>query len=431
MKLIHSLPFIAAVLLACNSNQEIITSSEDPTPEITSAINPIEGLATTPDIFKVNAIQSDTVFLANGGSIVFDDHSFVDRNGDPVSGEVDIEWQEFHSLADIAVSGIPMKYDSSGTDYDLVSGGMFTINAKQNGEDLQIAPGKSATVNLVSQQDTPCYNFYALDEETGDWSYQTTKNGEKVQDNQEVKPIESAVKGTILDVEVNTNGIQELEAVEVIGWKTEERLTEEKRAWLSSNHSKARLTEILDDGCYELEVKSMDGTELLKVRPYTLENALEDSRLNELELARDMDDIKEYQERLAAGKIVRSIAIQDFGTYNWDIVCKRANSTRMIANFEFPGNHKAPLISLFLISPDENAIIKYDATGDSKFSFDPNLKNCLIAILPNNELVAVGNDDFKKMVANADGKNCTFAFKRTGVQLKSATDIENHLEKLI
>ena len=430
MKAKHLFPVLAVALIACNSNQEILNRVTETDLSSVSVIQPIEGLEIAPVQFKVNAVEHDTIFLNNGGSIVFDENSFVDKDGNPVSGEVDVAWQEFHSLADIAVSGIPMKYDSAGTDYDLVSGGMFTISASQGDKPVEIAPGKSATVNLVSQEDTPCYNFYELDEKTGDWSYETTKAGEKVEEESEVEDVAS-VNTTILDVKLNVPKLPNLDPNDIVGWRTERPLGNAEKRWLKENYSSAQLTGISEDGTFDMLVETEDKKETYKVTPYTMDEALADTKANEVELNQEMKAIEEYQKKLAQGKIVRSIEIENFGTYNWDIVCKRKNSTRMIADFEFPGKEKKKLISLFLISPDENAIVRYDANGDSKFSFDPDLRNCLIAILPNNELVAVDSYEFKRMSGSARGKNCTFTFKRTGVKLNSASDITYHLDKLI
>ena len=76
---------------------------------------------------------------------------------------------------------------------------------------------------------------------------------------------------------------------------------------------------------------------------------------------------------MASGKVIRSIEIDGFGTYNWDIINKREIPLPLFANFDFPGKVDPRMVSLFLISPDENAVVKYDATGAAQFSFDPNL----------------------------------------------------------
>ncbi len=428
-----TLPFAILLLAACNADHEIVNSTQDQSKIDQSVIRPIEGIEPSSVSYTVNAIRRDTILLANGGSILFEENSFVDEKGNPVRGEVDVEWQEFHSLADIAVSGIPMKYDSSGVQYDLISGGMFTIHASQGDKEVRLAPGKQATVNLVSLQDTPCYNFYQLDEKTGEWAYQTTKEGEKVETPKEQGGQKKQEEAQVLDMTVDTRGFDELNTQEIVGWVPAESLDPETSVWLTSNFASTRMLRGNADGTYQVEVRIKKRTEELRLKPYTLKDAQADTRKNELAFAQEMDEVKAYQQKLAQGKIIRSIQIADFGTYNWDIVCKRENSVKLFAHFEFPKKTNKKLVTLFLISPDENAIVAYDPTGDDKFSYDPGKRNCLIAIMPDNQLMVVNSTDFKKAgkFSKFGKPSCTYTFKDAGVKLRSAQDIENHLPKFI
>ena len=135
-----------ALVVACESanNNDKATNQNAESNEIISAINPIEGTSEKPTIFNVSAEEAQVIDLGNGGSLEFPANAFVDQDGKPVKGKVDVEWQEFHTLGDILPAGIPMKYDSAGVAHDLVSGGMFTIHASQKGESVEIAPAKKA-----------------------------------------------------------------------------------------------------------------------------------------------------------------------------------------------------------------------------------------------------------------------------------------------
>lgn len=421
------------LVIGCTSNQELVNETNKTDDLQTSVIQPLEGVDNNPLLFSVDAIRQDTVFLSNGGSVIFQENSFVDEKGRPVSGKVDVHWQEFHSLADIAVSGIPMKYDSAGTNYDLVSGGMFTIHATQGSKDLQLADGKEATVNLVSLQDTPCYNFYELDEKTGQWDYQTTASSELVPEEAPVQVATSKKEDMLLDMKVDVRSMPELNPQEIVGWVAADPLDADTEKWLESNFAATKLLRNNADGTYQVEVKIRKKTAEFRIRPYTLKEAQMATRTNERELKADLNEILVYQQRLAAGKVVRSIEIPNFGTYNWDIAYKRENSVIFAANFEFPVKTNKSLISLFLISPDENAIVKYDATGSDQFSYDPDKRNCLIAIMPDNRLMVVDNENIRKAQKTSKSGKATgsFEFKDAGVTIRSASDIENHLPKFI
>ena len=162
-----------------------------------------------------------------------------------------------------------------------------------------------------------------------------------------------------------------------------------------------------------------------------MDQALADSKKNSTLLEKELGGLVEYQRNLAAGKVVRSIEIDGFGTYNWDIIHKRENSLPLFAKFDLPENVDLRLVSLFLISPDENAVVKYDAKGASQFSFDPNLSNCLIAIMPDNSLMSVSDKGFNKARGLSSGSSCTFSFEKTNIKLKSPNDIMSHINALI
>jgi hypothetical protein len=393
-----------------------------------SVIDPIAGVDPGSIRFSVSATEMDTIFLENGGTVVFDANAFVDQNGNAVTGNVDVDWQEFHTLADIMASGIPMKYDSAGVAHDLVSGGMFTISASKNGEELRMAEGKGADVNLVSLQDTPCYNFYQLDEETGDWAYETTKNGEVVQ---EVNDSQVEAPGTLIETQLYLASYPELKNRDLIGWQTKKSLSDNEKNWLKQTTTKIRIAKRLDGEYYLLEAVDKSGKREIVAKPYTLRNALSDSKANKAELQKSIDEIADYQKRMAAGKVVRNIRINGFGTYNWDIINKRENSKPMFAQFEFPGEVNKSLVSVSLISPEENAVVNYDPNGAPKFSFDPNKKNILVGIMPNNELVIAKDRDFDAARVKENGSQHTFQLKKTGVILKSPEDIMNYLDRLI
>lgn len=429
MKYLVYLSISIFMFSACNQTKEkIVKLSEDETVEASvSVVNPMNfDLGAT--TFKVDATYGDTVYLPNGGSVLFDTECFVDSKGKLVKGEVDVQWQEFHTLAEIAASGIPMKYDSAGVANDLESGGMFTISASQKGKPLQMAKGKGAEVNLVSLQDTPCYNFYALDDKTGAWNYETTKTSEVVEV-AEVEPVEN--EKTILEANLNMAKFPELNKDDIIGWKVIDQLSPTTKNWLSNDATQVRLVEKIADNVYSIEAKDKQGSRTMKATPYTMELAQADSKVNSASIQATIDEVAAYQRKMAEGKVIRNIRIAGFGTYNWDIIHKRNNPRLIVANFSYPKGVNATLVSVSLISPEENAIVTYHSERDENFSFDPKKKNCLVGILPNNELVVVKDAGFNNARQLKDGSTCNFQFVKTGIKLKSPDDLSKYIDKLI
>lgn len=114
----------------------------------------------------------------NGTRIHVPSDVFQDESGNAVSGEVQIRYREMHDVVDFFLAGIPMAYDSAGAEYQLESAGMMEIYAQQNGKRLQIRPGRSIEVELVSEvtlestADLTEFNIYRLDTVERNWVYE-------------------------------------------------------------------------------------------------------------------------------------------------------------------------------------------------------------------------------------------------------------------
>ncbi|MCC7301053.1 MAG: hypothetical protein IT233_00270 [Bacteroidia bacterium] len=124
----------------------------------------------------------DTVFTFDGGKggvyrfrsgsqIHVPAGAFMGENGQPFAGPVQLRYREFHGPKDFFLSGIPMTYDSAGTRYHFESGGMIEILAFDGDRPLQLRPGNSVKVEMVSVQPGNHFNSYFLDSRSGRWEY--------------------------------------------------------------------------------------------------------------------------------------------------------------------------------------------------------------------------------------------------------------------
>lgn len=433
--LLCAAPVLGLALFGCKSAEAPDTQTQAAVEKVESVVKPIPGLEIAPKTYEIDASQASTIELPNGGSIEIPAHSFVDEQGNPVERKVNIEWQEFHSLTDIALSGIPMKYDSAGVSHDLVSGGMFSIHGNSEGKAIEFAENKSATVNLASIQDTPCFNFYELDEKTGAWDYQTTKGSTPIPGapiaatNEESKKKKEDAKATIFDVQVNTADFPELKGQQIVGWKCTQKVANKKI--LNSRISTTKLLAGKTPGTYELSITLDKVEKSYTVTPYLLSEAMKDTKKNSVKLERDLSELVEFQNNVASGKVIRSIQISNFGVYNWDKINSNPNAVGFIAHFDLPNDVNPKLVSMFLVCPEQNLIVKYDPSvynQGGKMTYDPTVKNCLIAILPDNTLAAVGNEGFKSI---AKGSEHTFVLKKTDIVINSGSDLAAQLKELI
>ncbi len=109
---------------------------------------------------EVVAEQGRRFQLVNGSQINVPAQAFVNKNGDPVQGKVQLTYREFHHAAEIIASGIPMEYQGGVFE----SGGMFELRGQQAGEPVFIAKGNKIEVKLASFTDEDNFNHYYLRE---------------------------------------------------------------------------------------------------------------------------------------------------------------------------------------------------------------------------------------------------------------------------
>lgn len=431
MKKFHLLGAIALLLFGCKSgeNQPDKKTVVQETSDV-SVIQPIDFNGNTPKIYQVDAQKASEISLPSGSKITFPENAFVDEAGNPVQGKVAVSWQEFHSLTDIMLSGIPMKYDSAGVTHHFESGGMFTIAASQSDKKLELAPGKKATVDLVSIQDSPCYNFYEIDTKTGDWDYLATKTGTPVPG--APIPVEKKVKTTTLDVQPsNIQDFPELRDKDIIAWKTNDEIHKKTVFALKKSPAKSTISASKIPGNYIIEAKTDKQTFTFEATPLTLEEALKASKTNEKKVEKEQQEYLDYQAGVASGKIIRSFDIPGFGTYNWDRIQKIDEPMSVFADFNFPEDVNPKLVSIFLVIPEKNLQVRYSEDDFTNFFFSKKEKNYIVAILPNNKVMTVGNRAFEEAAKQKFGSQFMFNLKDSGVTLSQGSDLANVLKQLV
>ena len=308
----------------------------------------------------------------------------------------EIKFEEFHDFADIAKSGISMFYDSAGVRSDLRSGGMFRISGSQNGESIEVKEGKKLSVDLASIEDTPCYNFYKQ-EDDGAWNYLHTDTGNRLDSlKQNQLPInpENQDLSNAISIDVDYTDIPELNMYRSLIW----RYVGEKipRAFTSMNWSTAEIKPVEGENMmYKLTVKSKDKNYTMKIQPILTGKNLE------LALSKYQHDIDKMQgdpnSIYYKTKIIRSVNVDGFGTYNWDIKNKRDDNQVAFPMLATVNGNKESDIRITLISATENIVVNYDKESLKNFSFDPKSKNMLVAFYNGGKIAVQHKRKFKKL----------------------------------
>src|ERR1044071_4706828 len=155
-------------------------------------IQPLFAGAENPDTtFLVDATQGGIVMNSNGSVISVPGSAFRDSAGQPVSGQVELRYREFHDVAKIFMAGIPMSYDSAGVPWNFESAGMIEITAWQNGKPLKTNPDSLIKVAMVSNTAEERYNTYYLDTTAKNWKYINDKQAFVFNPEEDSVPVDS------------------------------------------------------------------------------------------------------------------------------------------------------------------------------------------------------------------------------------------------
>lgn len=157
-----------------SANDKIATKTEQqasPTKSTKFINEPFDNLKVNYTSYKVDNSKGADIKHPSNTKIKIPKNSFVNKQGQEITGEVEIQYREFHDQADIIASGIPMTYDSAGVRSTFESAGMFDIKGFQNGEPVFIKEDKPLTVEFASTQSADHFNQYFLDTVAKNWQY--------------------------------------------------------------------------------------------------------------------------------------------------------------------------------------------------------------------------------------------------------------------
>lgn len=160
---------------AGQNNQKVVAA--DPTinsanlPHKRSILPPMPKLNVKNFAYHVNSAKGATITHTSGTKLIFPANAFVDAAGNPVNGNVDIQYREFRDQVDFFLSGIPLQYDSAGQTYQFESAGMMQIQGTINGQPVFLAKDKTVKVEFASKETGNKFNLYKFDETAGNWNY--------------------------------------------------------------------------------------------------------------------------------------------------------------------------------------------------------------------------------------------------------------------
>lgn len=217
---------IGITFIACNNDSEIKNESTTAHGSTDLTYQPNKRIIAPPipskeisfETYEINADIDNEIITENGTKIHLLKSSFIDAKGNLVRGNVSIQYRDYHNPLEVFLSGIPMNYDSNGVDYIFETAGMFEIRANQNSQPLSLKNDSKITIELVSSSNETDFNFYAFNENEGQWIYDaenrnmeiiTTKTNSN--ENETIyKPVQQNTKKYAFDLAIDKTKFPEL-----------------------------------------------------------------------------------------------------------------------------------------------------------------------------------------------------------------------------
>lgn len=180
---------LLTLLIGCQNNEPQEKIAQTTLEEFIKP--PLPGKEVQFETFKINSQTENTITYSKTGSkVIIPAHSFVKSNGESITGEVEVQYREFHRPSEIVLSGIPMHFDDGDQHFEFESGGMLEIQAFSDGEALKLADNKFIDVQMISKKETADdYNLYYLDTIQQNWQ-------QKGKVDTKVKSLENKVRKT-------------------------------------------------------------------------------------------------------------------------------------------------------------------------------------------------------------------------------------------
>jgi len=131
----------------------------------------IKNLEVVKKEYNITPAKSSTLAY-NKTKIEIPSNAFLDKQGKVITTPISLTYREFNDPLEVAMSGIPMKYDTGGISGVFETAGMFELRAESEGKEVFPNPEALITVEMASTQKDTDYNIYKLDDETGEWIYE-------------------------------------------------------------------------------------------------------------------------------------------------------------------------------------------------------------------------------------------------------------------
>ncbi|MEL7250831.1 MAG: hypothetical protein AAFO03_20550 [Bacteroidota bacterium] len=407
-----------------NSQKEPTSKTqESPEAQFTKQLiaPPLEESYQPLQVHVVDAEQGALITLPSGTEIEVPANAFVDLEGNTVTGKVNISFREFHTAAEVILSGIPMKdWNENAENWENFStAGMFEIRGTdEDQQPVKMVAERPVEVRLASRVEGT-YDTWYFDEDKGDWDRQGQNTGEafvpppastrnQASAGRDLPPrptppieydaeaIRVAFAGMNLVDFPEINDPENI-ALQYAGERGDEKDPEENEWIFDANWFQAELSKTGQKGVYQLYLENDDEEFTTQVKatllPEAYSLAMEDYRK---QLAAYEEALRNSeQNRLRVAKVLRNMEVGKFGVYNYDIYSRWEEPVFTQANFQPAGKDNWSMLEkVYLVTDNGQMSVSYPKWDWERFSFDRTRKNLLIGFTSDLQIVVLSPQDF-------------------------------------
>ncbi len=405
-------------------------------------------------VFTIKAEQNDTITLAEGTKLFIPAGIFVDANGNPVKGNVQLHYRAFYTPGEIISSGISMIYDSANVEHNFSTAGMFEINGTQNGNPIAIAKGKSIDMDFASTRDDAQYSFYEMDTTNAQWNFIRAGKAEPNAMREKLmaeiakafsKPVEPRLfdpKKPVINIDVDVKDHPELSGYEGLLWQFAGTGNDpEKNKWIYENNwNSAQLTMQDSATCmYNLSLvgdsKRFSTSVFPTLKGDDFEKAMTQFRekMTDFNAAETVRQEKRKQVVLTT-QFQRKTNITRFGICNWDMWMMYGKPEQSLAEFHFEDpdfENSREKVAVYFVAVGGRNLIPYNGAETPNLTFVRDKNTCLIAVLRGTSKTCVlDNSGFLSALKADKTEYAIFKLKPSSHPATTSEDIDDLISKL-
>lgn len=385
-------------------------------------------------ITSINKNEETTIYMKSSYTIKVKGKSFFYENGKPVNEDVKIVLKNLETASCIVNDKINMQYDSSGTQYQLQSAGMFSIELLcKSGQKIRIKKPLEIIKNEVKNAEE--YNIYQYQKSSSSWKYVKhvidKKTETAITQNEVIEePVQPNKKDFVFDMEVDISKHAELKAFKNIVWQyaaLAKYPDPKKNQWIFDENWKNAELLSFNKGKNQYLLKLSNNKKSFET---VVTRALQGS---DYDLAmKQFSSFKTKKSVSTSTKKAVTINISETGIYNIDKINFLKNAYKVEASMYY----KDKAITdgqVYLIYNNAVNVVNFSPKGLNtweKFAFESNIKdNLLLYIAKDGSLAYAAQNQFD-IIKHQKHKSYRFTFSKIPVSINNAVELQNWIKQL-